>query len=985
MEWVVGGVAGSLFTYNRENFMFDSEQRLKREFQGQIMRIKKFELYREDVRDLMELTVSKMDNYLIINTLQLGFTIILFTEGRPAPGKSPPWLHWLYALTTVAAFLYFVLSVWLAMHASIAAHSFGVRLLTQFVRLPVPNKEQLDNARALATDYEAQGVGNLLRIPVLGQQLQRLNATMDTLSAPHEDDFETVPEPEANANGRSPTVSLRHTQLYRQVQANWQAYDAYARVCMAMGTNQLLHAMGYFCIGMLISENRAPFPALCCIVIFTSCAWLLVRLDLYISRRVLTVAGVLLFASPLMTVCSITIDRTTTGQGVKNFGNFLVPVSFLLHICWILFIVKLAKADNHEGVALPKKFRSVLYLDVFGWLSMGDDDTSQQPNAATGRLPTVGEGLRSRQVTEDSIRSTTLPPALRTTLSTFCRKMTKELRRDFDLWQNPGVRSVLEGDESTLHQIQGLRNRFDAIEARLRNTDACDNNADTRLPGANDGHPVTWLRLEWKAPGRLMDFWYRCDTGQTLCTKPKEGQRVLSLADTKNALDELADKADALCRFGSPGSGDDRAPPFGSLPLEDAGPSASDGDAEQRLRQIAERSTPPLLQNALSDEDDGPAQENRFGGREAVELAEGSAWRQTFFGHSAEAGASFHPHRQGNPINQANEPPRGAEFTALPQRTPGQIPWMTFLHGSYALVFVWFVGFLWSMAFCWSGIDIPLPPVDTMTGWARAATRPDLVHSGPWPHAFFTPRALACHTTFGPRLLLAETFGVHEVPLDIAGELGDGDVAPMIQPALADCLANSSDFHARGIRSISLKCEEEGSCMAILLATAGRETLHCNLVQKGAAWVSAGFDETRSTQFAVHGGAWRSLASANNGEHDGSVWALGDDSIANLRPRLGISGDLVPNFDLPHDFGNELEHVHVTRSAVVALQPSGRLYAWPFSGGGVKAWQLPVTSQWVGLCVIDQSLFLVGLSRADGSVAVWRTHLPDELHAADAL
>lgn len=49
-------------------------------------------------------------------------------------------LHWAQWLGNVGAFLYFLLSIWLAMHASIAAHSFGVRLLTQFVRLPVPNK-----------------------------------------------------------------------------------------------------------------------------------------------------------------------------------------------------------------------------------------------------------------------------------------------------------------------------------------------------------------------------------------------------------------------------------------------------------------------------------------------------------------------------------------------------------------------------------------------------------------------------------------------------------------------------------------------------------------------------------------------------------------------------------------------------------------------------------------------------------------------------
>ena len=35
-------------------------------------------------------------------------------------------------------------------------------------------------------------------------------------------------------------VNLTHIRHFRRIQAHWQAYDAYARVCVAMGTNQLL-------------------------------------------------------------------------------------------------------------------------------------------------------------------------------------------------------------------------------------------------------------------------------------------------------------------------------------------------------------------------------------------------------------------------------------------------------------------------------------------------------------------------------------------------------------------------------------------------------------------------------------------------------------------------------------------------------------------------------------------------------------------------
>ncbi|CAE7686017.1 Dnah7 [Symbiodinium necroappetens] len=109
------------------------EQYRERAYFSQEMKVSKYELYREDIKDLTDLTVSKMDVYMVINVLQLLFCVMLFTEGMPKPRTTPLWLHWILAASSGSAVLYFVLSIWLGMHASIAAHSFGVRLLTQFV------------------------------------------------------------------------------------------------------------------------------------------------------------------------------------------------------------------------------------------------------------------------------------------------------------------------------------------------------------------------------------------------------------------------------------------------------------------------------------------------------------------------------------------------------------------------------------------------------------------------------------------------------------------------------------------------------------------------------------------------------------------------------------------------------------------------------------------------------------------------------------
>lgn len=56
-----------------------------------------------------------MDNYLIVNTLQLGFCVALWTEGRLESREGvnyPDWMQWLYSMSISGAFLYLLMSVW---------------------------------------------------------------------------------------------------------------------------------------------------------------------------------------------------------------------------------------------------------------------------------------------------------------------------------------------------------------------------------------------------------------------------------------------------------------------------------------------------------------------------------------------------------------------------------------------------------------------------------------------------------------------------------------------------------------------------------------------------------------------------------------------------------------------------------------------------------------------------------------------------------
>eukprot|EP00425_Heterocapsa_triquetra_P032607 CAMPEP_0195103932 /NCGR_PEP_ID=MMETSP0448-20130528/72802_1 /TAXON_ID=66468 /ORGANISM="Heterocapsa triquestra, Strain CCMP 448" /LENGTH=173 /DNA_ID=CAMNT_0040139689 /DNA_START=89 /DNA_END=606 /DNA_ORIENTATION=- len=159
-----GTGGGTLFEYNRGNFIYDRKMRQETEYQIMDFRIRQAQLWREDVKDIIGLTSVKMDTYMLVNAVQLGFCVMAFCEGRLAAG-TPTWLIGAHTLSLAGAFMYLLMSVWYAMHACITAKSYEVRLLTQHVRLPVPTWAQLEGARTYMSGFEKVNPSQMLRVP----------------------------------------------------------------------------------------------------------------------------------------------------------------------------------------------------------------------------------------------------------------------------------------------------------------------------------------------------------------------------------------------------------------------------------------------------------------------------------------------------------------------------------------------------------------------------------------------------------------------------------------------------------------------------------------------------------------------------------------------------------------------------------------------------------------------------------------------------
>jgi len=378
------GAGGSLFGYNRENFLYDRKMRQETEYQIIDFRIKQAELWREDVRDIIGLTSVKMDTYLIVNAVQLGFTVMAFCEGRLAAG-TPVWLVGCHTLSLAGAFMYFLMSVWFAMHASVTAKSYEVRLLTQLVRLPVPTWSTLEGARTYGSSFEKVNSRQMFRVPfAMGTQEAVLGDADGAAEGLPQQGEGGAPSSQSSdlwgLEGRGDQIyeldgsiranpdSLRHLQLIQQVMQYWQSYDGFARVAMSMGTNQLVTALAYYVIGYVLISNKAVIACFLVVALFMVIATALIRLDMSLTGLEFRTAVVLVFAGPCL--CALAAQQWSlhTPRGYEMV-HILSPLPYAFSAAWLMLLLYISKVSEQEnGAMLPTGFRSVMYIDVFGWI-----------------------------------------------------------------------------------------------------------------------------------------------------------------------------------------------------------------------------------------------------------------------------------------------------------------------------------------------------------------------------------------------------------------------------------------------------------------------------------------------------------------------------------------------------------------------------------------------------------------------------------------
>ena len=356
-----------LFEYNRENFIFDRTLNQERVYQIQKMRVAQVKLYRDDLRELFSLTIRKMDSYLIFNALLLLFTGGLFYEGR-LPQGTPAWLLWLWTMSLGSAFFYLSLAIWFAIHASITAQTFQVRLLTQWLRLPIPSAEDIHAVSGAATQFEETRARDMLRVPGVANRTDQFGCV---------EKYPDVPNDLLKSDlVQDYTLFVEHFYLFRDLQKHWQGFDAYARIGMVVGTNMLLSAFSYMSLAYFLMSFKAlgglVFP-----FILTGFQLIHLRINLRNVSIMEKLTIVALIVTPILLASIAGVQSVV--QKNTYYGDILSPVMFAASGLWIVFLVLIGSEDDG---GLPCRFVTVGSIDVLG---LDEDDARFQALSPSAR------------------------------------------------------------------------------------------------------------------------------------------------------------------------------------------------------------------------------------------------------------------------------------------------------------------------------------------------------------------------------------------------------------------------------------------------------------------------------------------------------------------------------------------------------------------------------------------------------------------------
>mmetsp|Transcript_115450 Transcript_115450/g.182508 ORF Transcript_115450/g.182508 Transcript_115450/m.182508 type:complete len:890 (-) Transcript_115450:88-2757(-) len=512
-------LGGELYEYNHDNFKYDRKQRQRKEYKEIDLRIEQAKLWREDVACICDLVQKKSKTYCLVAVLVLSFSMSLWCQGR-LPIGTPTWIMLGNQVAAGSGFLFLTLVVWLAMYASVSSQAYSTRLLTQLIRLPIPTWEELEACRTYSSSFEKLEARHMFRIPfITGPQeglvadrtaaLGRVDDTQQTeiftsreSASPSAESISgrpTATDPwgleargddiyELGCKYGSEVASLRHIKLMRHAAMFWQSYDAFARMSLNIGMNQIMVGLSYFILGYQAIDLEAPFAAFAGVLGLMCLSGAIARLDMSLSRASQVIVDLCLIIGPVFSCLAAyqLSGRKPWTVSEDAHARFYMAYGFFAHGLFLLMLTfSSGLQESKIGDSYPTSFKTVLWSDVFG------------------SVP--------RQEGRDTLQDNSMPPSSRS------ENLISE------------TRSKLEAPETDAHGIARQTSQRSAGEIGYYAMDYMEDF------GA-DSHEVECAGAEsstHKRPG-LNSFTYEADSGKPMPISYRDGAPPGAADDMRN-------------------------------------------------------------------------------------------------------------------------------------------------------------------------------------------------------------------------------------------------------------------------------------------------------------------------------------------------------------------------------------------------------------------------------------------------------------------
>jgi hypothetical protein len=366
----VGGAgAMGLFNYNRMNFRFDVTLRFER-FQSQReWAIGQCTQYRNDLRKLQELTVKKCSTYHMTMCLIIATNMALFGAGRLGlHGPSPPgWIMGLFLTHNAVSFCYLMLGAFMGMHASQRCAAASTQILTRHCRLPVPTKQEMDQARKLSSDFEQQKWADIFRVPYImkgaeyipnidgagrGSGRSRSAPAKKRTSGWYQDEWIEDKGYRGGEGSGSAKEVPEHFRQYTAVQEEWYQQECYVRVCIFYGVESFVLALAFYALGHINVELRAFWASYASPLCLALGHALLASHDVVAGQKkgeMLKFFEYMGSLSVLIAAIGMSLEfRVKFDIGMINLAWAFVIIAYLMNILYGLRLLELCYAENIE-------------------------------------------------------------------------------------------------------------------------------------------------------------------------------------------------------------------------------------------------------------------------------------------------------------------------------------------------------------------------------------------------------------------------------------------------------------------------------------------------------------------------------------------------------------------------------------------------------------------------------------------------------------